>query len=80
MWDFCEEICLVENYENYGDDGHIDMRLTGYVFVPLAGIEMVDFYGRRFRWQHDCYGVGQRVEYNQRGDCLNDGFEQWHWK
>ena len=36
---------MVEHYEDHGDDGHTDMQLTGYVFVPASGLELV--YGRK---------------------------------
>jgi len=45
--DLGEEVFMVEHYEDHGDDGHTDMQLTGYIFVPASGLELVDVYGRK---------------------------------
>ena len=46
-WNLGEDIFIVEHYENYGDDGHIQMKLIGYIFVPASGLELVDQFGRK---------------------------------
>ena len=47
IWNLGEEIFMVEHYENWGDDGHTSMELQSYIFVPKAGLELVDVYGRK---------------------------------
>jgi hypothetical protein len=47
VWNFGEEVYMVEHYEDHGDDGHTDMQLTGYIFVPASGLELIDRYGRK---------------------------------
>ena len=47
VWNLGEELFMVEHYENYGDDGHTEMTLMGYIFVPKSGLELVEIYGRK---------------------------------
>jgi hypothetical protein len=42
-----EDVHMVEHYEDHGDDGHTDMRLTGYIFVRESDLKLVDHYGRK---------------------------------
>jgi len=47
VWDMGEEVFMVEHFENRGDDGHTDMELAGYVFVPASGIQEAERFGRK---------------------------------
>ena len=42
--DLGEEVFMVEYYENNADDGHTDMKLMGYVFVPTSGLKIVEHF------------------------------------
>jgi hypothetical protein len=60
LHDVGEEVFMVEQYSDRGDDGHTDMELTSYVFVRQSGLELVERYGRKefayveVLWQREC--------------------------
>ena len=47
MWKTGEEIFLVEHYENWGDDGHTEMQLRGYIFVTHTDMQFEEKYGHK---------------------------------
>ena len=43
-----DTVVMVEHYCNRGDDGHTEMELEGYIFVPATEAKfIVDEYGRK---------------------------------
>ena len=38
-----EELVIIENWENYGDDGHTGYRLMGYIFVAATYLSHISF-------------------------------------